>query len=164
MHSLIIIVAKDFIIIPALIACIVWLRLDRHLKKEFIVLALGSAIITVILAVIGSRLFNDPRPFVAGHFTPYFAHGSDNGFPSDHTLLGSLLAFLAYKYDRKLGGLALLFTLAIGLARILAGVHHLIDIIGAIVFAAIGVGVTAALIHRLSKPAVHYRLPSSKEQ
>jgi len=163
MHTIVTIVAKDFIIIPALIALFVWLRLDRHLKKEFILFAFGSVVITVALAVIGSKLFNNPRPFVVGQFTPYFAHGNDNGFPSDHTLLGSLLAFLVYKYDRKLGILALLFALAIGLARVLAGVHHVIDIIGAIVFAAIGVSIAAALVRRVSERGIHYRLSRSKE-
>ncbi len=164
MHNLITIIAKDFIVIPLLIALVVWLRLDRHHKKEFIVLAAGSAVITLALAVIGSKLFNDPRPFVVGHFTPYFAHGHDNGFPSDHTLLGSLLAFLVYKYDRKLGGLALIFALAIGLARVLSGVHHTVDIIGSVVFAALGVSLTAALIHRMSKQGIRHQLPDAKQQ
>lgn len=164
MHSLVTIVAKDFIIVPAVIALIVWLRLDRRLKKEFIVIAALAAGLALALAVIGSKLFNDPRPFVAGHFTPYFAHGNDNGFPSDHTLLGSLLAFLAFKYDRRLGAIAFGFALSVGLARVLAGVHHLSDIIGSIVFAAIGVIVADRLVRRISQRANRQRRPSSKEQ
>ena len=163
MHNLVTIVAKDFIVIPVLIALFVWLRLDRRLKKEFIVVGMLAAVFALALAVIGSKLFNDPRPFVAGNFTPYFAHGTDNGFPSDHTLLGSLFAFLAYKYDRKLGTLAFAFAFAVGLARVLAGVHHVADIIGAVAFAAVGVITGAALVHHVNKRSAHHRLPNSEE-
>lgn len=138
-HSLVIIIAKYFIIFPVVIAFWVWLKLDRKHKREFILLGLLATICTGVLAVIGSHLYHDPRPFVVGHFTPYFPHGNDNGFPSDHTLLGSLLAFVTLRYDRRLGGISLAIAALVGLARVIAGVHHLVDIAGAMLIAGLSV-------------------------
>jgi undecaprenyl-diphosphatase len=135
MHEVVKIVAKDFIILPALIAVLAWWRLDRPQQRRFIILALTSGLLAGGLALLASHLYNDPRPFVVGHYKPYFPHGADNGFVSDHTLLGSWLAGLTLIYNRRLGWIALALALLIGLARVVAGVHHLIDIVGAAVIA-----------------------------
>jgi undecaprenyl-diphosphatase len=151
MHNVITLIAQDFIIVPIILALVVWVRLELQLKKNFVLVGIIGAVVTLALALIGSKLFNDPRPFVVGHFTPYFPHGADNGFPSDHTLLGSLLAFLTYKYNRTLGTLALIIALAVGIARVFAGIHHMGDIIGAVAFAAIGIVVGSLIVDRLNK-------------
>jgi undecaprenyl-diphosphatase len=151
MHGLITLIAKDFIIFSVLIPIIVWWRIGRQFKKRFILVVLGGAIVTVILAKIGSHLFYDPRPFVAGHFTPYFSHGNDNGFPSDHTLLAAVLAFATWHYSKKAGYVLFVLTALIGLSRVIAGVHHLGDIIGSIVFAYVGVTLVYKFLERSPK-------------
>jgi len=55
-------------------------KLPMDDKKRFAVQAIAGAVITIIVAKIASKLFYDPRPFVVGHFTPYFGHSTDNGF------------------------------------------------------------------------------------
>lgn len=149
MHQLIILIAKYLIVIPVILAIYVWLGLDKSAKKQFIGMAIVAGIITYGLAKIGGALFYDSRPFVVGHFTPYFSHAGDNGFPSDHTLFGSWLGFLVIRYSRKLGYVTLALAVLVGLARVAAGVHHLIDIIAAFVFAAIGMAV-ATMIWKLA--------------
>src|ERR1700704_4461652 len=129
MHEIVIIVAKYWIVIPVVASAIVWLRLSGARKKEYVLMIVFGAMITVLLAKVGSKLFDNPRPFVVGHFKPYFAHGADNGFPSDHTLLASLLAFTMLWFSKKVGVVLCAVALLIGLARIAAGVHHLIDIV-----------------------------------
>jgi len=138
MHEIVIFIAKYFIILSVLGALFVWLKLNTGDKKRFIVAAVVGAIVAVILAKLGSMLFHNPRPFIAGHFTPYFAHGNDNGFPSDHTLFTGLVAAVVWWYNRKWGGVLFAVALAVGLARVVAGVHHLIDIAGALAFAIVG--------------------------
>ncbi|HKR81458.1 MAG TPA: phosphatase PAP2 family protein [Candidatus Saccharimonadales bacterium] len=138
MHAIVIFVAKYFIVLSVLLAIAAWFRLDNFYKKRFVAAAVIGAIIALALAKLGSMLFHNPRPFVVGHFTPYFAHGNDNGFPSDHTLFTSFIAVLVFWYSRKMGTVLFAVALAVGLARVAAGVHHLIDIIGAIAFASIG--------------------------
>lgn len=149
MHEAVIIVAKYFIVIPVIVAGLVWLRLPGREKLRFIVLAAIGAGLAYGLAKLGSALFYNPRPFVVGHFTPYFAHGADNGFPSDHTLLAATLAALVFSRNRRWGQIVLAVALLIGLSRVIAGVHHLIDIIGAIVFGCVGVWLAYLLLMKV---------------
>lgn len=150
MHEIVIIIAKYFIVLAALVALYVWLKLERDQKKTFILEGLVGGLLALALAFIGSRLYHNPRPFVVGHFTPYFSHGNDNGFPSDHMLLTSVLAFLCLKYSKTWGWVLVILAILIGSSRVIAGVHHSIDIIGSAIFAAIGVAVARFAISRIS--------------
>lgn len=124
--------------------------LPVRLKKNFLGEAVIGGVLAILVAIIGSRLYYDPRPFVVGHFTPYFPHTNDNGFPSDHTLLASFLGFMVLRYKKGWGSLLLILALIIGLARVIAGVHHLADIAGA--FACTGISILAiALASRYLK-------------
>lgn len=149
MHELVIIIAKYFLLLSLLISFVVWLRLSTREKKEFILLVVIGGIIALLLAKLGGKLFYDTRPFIAGHFTPYFSHGADNGFPSDHTLLTSLLAFVVLKYQRREGYILLGVAVLVGVARVIAGVHHLTDIVGSIVFSGAAVYITLKIIQSL---------------
>lgn len=151
MHEVVIIVAKYFIVLSVLGAVAVWLRVSAPEKKRFILLGVLGAIFSLVLAKIGSKLYYDPRPFVSGHLVPYFSHAADNGFPSDHTLFASFLAFTTWHFSRKAGVGLFVIAVLIGLARVIAGVHHPADIIGSILFALIGVTL-ACLIVRSRQP------------
>jgi membrane-associated phospholipid phosphatase len=148
MHDVVIIVAKYFIILPPLVLAYVWLRLGRADKKQAVILGVIAAALTGILAILGSKLINDPRPFVAGHFTPYFAHGNDNGFPSDHTLFAGLVACITYVYSKRFGYVTFALALLIGLSRVIAGVHHLIDIVAALLMAVAATALSKLLVRR----------------
>jgi len=139
MHEVVTFIAKYFLVLSVIGAIWVWWRLTFNQKKQFIALAVAGAIFSLILAEIGKHLHSDPRPFVVGHFTPYFPHGNDNGFPSDHTLLTAFLAFTVWRYSKRAGWALLGVSVLVGLCRMIAGVHHLQDIIGSIIFAWIGV-------------------------
>ncbi len=161
MHEIVIVIAKYFIVLAALIALVVWLKLGKLAKQQFILIAFVGAILALIFAKTGSWLYYNPRPFVVGHFIPYFAHGNDNGFPSDHTLLASFIAYVVFKYNRKAGIALFALALAIGLSRVIAGVHHLIDIIGSCVFSLIAFYIANLLVSRYA----HFKdtSPSLKE-
>lgn len=150
MHELVTFVAKYFIILPPLLLAYVWLRLGRADKKQAVILGIIAAVLTGALAVLGSKLINDPRPFVAGHFTPYFAHGNDNGFPSDHTLFAGLVASITYMYSKRFGYLAFALATLIGLNRVIAGVHHLMDIVGALLIAIAATALSKLLVRRFT--------------
>lgn len=164
MHETVIIIAKYFIVLAALVIIAVWLKVSTPEKKRFIVLAIVGAIFSLVLAKIGSKLYNDPRPFVAGHFTPYFSHAADNGFPSDHTLLASFLAFTTWRFSRKAGVTIFVIAILIGLSRVIAGVHHSVDIIGSIVFAFVGVWLASLLVSHFMKPKPTYQAPQGRSQ
>ena len=107
--------------------------------------------VCMLLASLGSHLINDPRPFVVGHFKPIVAHGNDNGFPSDHTLLSSFLGFVVLKYSRKLGLITLLLAALIGGARMAAGIHHLEDVVGSFIITAVSVAIISLLMKRFPR-------------
>src|SRR3569833_455506 len=135
MHETIIIVAKYFVILPLLGITVLAIRLPGKDKLRLgLVLAVGGAL-AFILSRIGSHVYHDPRPFVVGHFTPLLPHGHDNGFPSDHTLVSAFLAYSALYFSKRIGWVLVTIALLIGIARVLAGVHHTIDIIGSFVIA-----------------------------
>lgn len=102
-----------------------------------------KALIALPVAFLVGRFFSlfidSPRPFVVENITPLIDHVADNGFPSDHTLLVATLALLVYTEHRVLGILLAVIAILVGLARILANVHHGIDVGGSIVIALIAV-------------------------
>lgn len=112
-------------------------------------LSLISFPLTYLLAKIAGYIIHDPRPFVVEHIKPLIAHAADNGFPSDHTLLTSVIASVIYVYNKKLGMVLFVISIAIGSARVLAGIHHPLDIVGAMVISIVAVYASWTLIQRI---------------
>lgn len=144
MNSLIIFGAKYLIIFIVLIAGIYFLKINKQQKKEMVVFAIITLPIIFILSRLAGKLYFNPRPFVVGNFLPLITHGSDNGFPSDHTLLSMAVAVVVYLYNKKIGIILGLIAILVGLARVAAGVHHLADIFGSIVIAVL----VSIIIHK----------------
>jgi len=82
-----------------------------------------------LLSKVGTNLISDPRPFVQTGTTPLIHSATDNGFPSDHTLLLATAAVIVALVNRWAG--------AIGLAFAYVGVHHLVDVLGSFAIVAI---------------------------
>ena len=148
MHTIDVLIAKYLIGICGLIALYVWWRQPKSKKVQFAVEAIIGGILTLILAKLASKFYYNPRPFVVGNFTPWFSHGNDNGFPSDHTLLSSFMGYVTLRYSRKWGFILLGLAAVIGLSRVFAGVHHVIDIVGSFVIA----GISVAIVYWVGKP------------
>lgn len=131
--SLIIFCAKYLIILPplALLAALYC----RKRRWPFLIFSLSSLALTYTLGMLASLLWYNPRPFVEQNFTPLIAHAANNGFPSGHLLLAAACASIAFYYNRTFGLALWAVALLIGLARVLAGVHHWIDIAASIVIA-----------------------------
>jgi len=132
MDSIIVFAAKYPVYISAVIALAYFFKQPRAKQKEIFIFAAILLPFSYIIAKIASLFFFDPRPFVVGNFSPLIPHAPDNGFPSDHTLLGAAIALAIFHFNKKLGGLLLLLALLTGLARVAAGVHHIVDIAGSI--------------------------------
>ena len=133
MDTLIIFIAKYLVFVSAAIAVFYFLKQPRQKQKEILIFAVVLLPLSYIVAKIVSHFYFDPRPFVVGHFTPLLPHAADNGFPSDHTLFGAAVAFAVFHFNKKLGVLLLFFSILIGFFRVLAGVHHISDILGSII-------------------------------
>lgn len=78
--------------------------------------------------------YQTPRPFAALEIPPSFVVGSDPfglaSFPSSHTAFFAALAVTMYFCNHKIGKWFYVGAVVIGLARIGAGVHWPIDILG----------------------------------
>jgi membrane-associated phospholipid phosphatase len=137
MDEIIKLCAKYLVLVPVLVNLYIIWRLDRNGRRRMFLIILAGGILSLILAGIGSQLFSDPRPEFKDHVTPLIPHGNENGFPSDHTLLASFLAFVAYTYHKRIGYGLLAVALIIGWARVAAHIHHAIDIVGSFVITAV---------------------------
>jgi len=141
-HTLIIVVAKYFIALPVLLAGFQCIRLAKAQRLSFVVEIVAGGLLSLVLAFAASKFIHDPRPFVQGHFVPLIRHGTDNGFPSDHTLLAAYLGWTILIFSRPLGIGALLIALMIGSARMAAGIHHSWDIVGSFVISGMATAAT----------------------
>lgn len=137
MNFLMILSAKYLYLVIIGIAVIYTLFQTRKIQKKILLFAVVSLPLSYILAKIAGKLYYDPRPFVAHHFTPLIPHAASNGFPSDHTLISFAIASLLFVFNKKLGIVAGVLGLLVGVARVYVGVHSPIDIAGAIVIAII---------------------------
>lgn len=117
-------------------------------RKQILLFALITLPLAFILSKIAGMLYFNPRPFVAGNFTPLIPHDPTNGFPSGHTLWSSGIAMVVYFFNKKLGAFFLLLALIVGLARIAAGIHSPLDVAGSFVISI----ATAFFVHRFIMP------------
>jgi undecaprenyl-diphosphatase len=130
--------AQYMVVLLAAMALVFWVRLQRQRKIYMVVFGLITAVSAYLLAKIGSHLYVDPRPFVDGHVRALIPHGTDNGFPSDHMLFSSVVAVTVCGLSRKWGLILLAGALIVGLGRIMVHVHHPVDILASLGFAATG--------------------------
>src|SRR3989344_5189935 len=89
-----------------------------------------AAGVTLIIAHFLKILINMPRPFDAIANVSALFTESGQAFPSGHAAFFSALAFAIFFINKKAGYVFMLFALLIGLARIMAGVHFPVDILG----------------------------------
>jgi undecaprenyl-diphosphatase len=147
-NTLIRLVADYAIVIVALGALVAWLRAPRGVRVPYAVTAV-LALVLVAVAIQGlAALWVDPRPFVVDHTTPLIAHGADNGFPSDHTALATVVAAVVFAWQRRAGVALLAVAVIVGASRVAAHVHHVPDILGGLA-AGIVAAALAVLLVRL---------------
>ncbi|MBI3618744.1 phosphatase PAP2 family protein [Candidatus Peregrinibacteria bacterium] len=158
MLFLVVFAAKYLYLVVILAAIIVVGKMERHRRKQLLFLGMISLPLTFIVARLAGYLFDDPRPFVLGNFTPLIDHAADNGFPSDHTLLTSAIAFLVLAFEKKMGLWLLLLSAIVGLARIASGVHHIIDSAGAMVISGAVLVAILSLRKKSAPPLLRRRL------
>ncbi|HUY53438.1 MAG TPA: phosphatase PAP2 family protein [Candidatus Dormibacteraeota bacterium] len=128
MNSVIVFCAQYLYLIIIIGLGISWIKTTKNQKTKFILVTIVAGIIAFIVSRIASRLYYDPRPFVAQHVKPLITHAADNGFPSDHALLTMALTAVTYFFNKKIAAGMLILTVIVGIARILAKVHSPLDI------------------------------------
>ena len=99
-------------------------------KRKLFVTAFFALPIAFVVARLSSLIIYNPRPFVDGHMSALIPHITDNGFPSDHTLLAVTVAAIVYTHHKSVGSVLIALSLMVGVGRVLTGVHHVIDVLG----------------------------------
>ncbi len=109
----------------------IWSDLKNYLKKwHEILFVFFSGIFAWCFASILKIVIHTLRPFDA--FMNVHSLISETGFafPSGHATFYSALAVSLFFCHKKIGYVFMFFALLIGIARIIAGVHFPIDILG----------------------------------
>lgn len=127
MTPFIIFIAKYLVALPVLIAA--GYALVTRRRREFLIFAALVLVTSYLLALVAGHFYYNPRPFVVLNTAPLVAHPADNGFPSEHMLLASTLAAIVTPFSLPLGIVMWIIALFVGAGRVLALVHHSIDIV-----------------------------------
>jgi undecaprenyl-diphosphatase len=106
-------------------------------KKIEILKVFFSGAVAWAVAEILKILIHIPRPFVALQNIYNLFPETNYTFPSVHTALFSALAFSIFFLHKKAGYIFMFFALLIGIARIVAGVHFPVDILGGFILGAL---------------------------
>ena len=160
MDSLTVAVAQYVLFVVAAAALLLWVLAAGRERVVLAVEVVVAALVVAVLVKVAGQLHADPRPFVVDpSVRPLFAHPADNGFPSDHTALASAVALVVLCHRRWLGVVLLALAVAIGVTRVAAHVHHVQDIVAALV-----IGAVAAFVGVLVGRAVDRRLALRAEE
>ncbi len=151
--------AKYLIFIAGILAAaFLAIRLWQQPRLSILYWVLAAGMVLVLcfaLALLGGALYKDPRPFTTSHIAPLVPHAANNGFPSDHALLAAALVALVALVDILWTLPFVLLAVLIDWARVGAGIHHVIDVVGSSVLVAIAaviaVAVARLLIGRLAE-------------
>ena len=152
-EAIVIFFARDLIYLLVAVGAVVFMTAIRQKKVELLKLGILSTGLAFLLSRLVKLMYFSPRPFVTDGVMPLIPHAADNGFPSDHALLGFTLAAIVYTYNRKLGVLMYCTAGAIGIARIVSGVHSPVDIIGSFAISLFAVIVAKNVLVKWKKNA-----------
>jgi undecaprenyl-diphosphatase len=89
-----------------------------------------SSILAWLSAYVLKFIFHTPRPFDVFPQINSLFRETGYAFPSGHATFFMALAVALFFLDKKVGYVFIFFALLIGIARIMAGVHFPIDILG----------------------------------
>ncbi len=106
-----------------------WL-VDGRIKREQVLHAFAAVILVWVITQMLKSLLPTIRPFALdGGFPLTLTMPEDGAFPSSHTAIAFSLAITLLLHNKKLGIVYLISAFLVGLGRILANVHYLLDIV-----------------------------------
>ncbi|MDO8483158.1 MAG: phosphatase PAP2 family protein [bacterium] len=109
----------------------------RSLKIKAFISAVVSIILSNVLFVPLIRFFYPhPRPSVTLSVVLELLTEKSLSFPSGHATFFFALSTVLYLYNKKLGVFFLVLSAIMGLARVAAGVHYPLDIVGGAILGA----------------------------
>jgi undecaprenyl-diphosphatase len=109
---------------------ILWVS-DGKIRKKQVIHALLASLLAWMVAEAIKYCFPTIRPFlINGNSVKTLTIPRDGAFPSSHAAAAFALAVTIWLNDKRVGWLYLIFAGIVGIARIIANVHYLADILG----------------------------------
>lgn len=128
---------------------VVWalLALWQHRRISFaVVVRVGAlAILSFALSRVFGHLVSDPRPYLVEHIRPLAPTATDNGFPSDHTLLAAFLTASLVWFYRRMIPLFVIGLLLVMAGRMGIAAHHTADVVGSVAIVAVSLPIVAVV-------------------
>lgn len=130
-----------------------WLRGNER-RRRVVLTATAATLLALGVNQLIGIVWPQPRPFMIGLGHTYLAHAADPSFPSDHmTVLAALAcSFLLDRDSRLTGAVVALLALPVAWARLYLGVHFPLDMVGAVVVAAVSAWLAARSANRYLPP------------
>lgn len=149
MDWLIVFLATKLHAVVAVAALLVFLLSTQAGRRDLFKVSLLALPLAFVASRLASLLIERPRPFVDGHMSALIQHAPDNGFPSDHTLLAVTISAIAYTQNKLVGSILIVLGVLVGIGRVLAGVHHSLDVFGSIAIAFSATYLAVFILRRL---------------
>ena len=105
------------------------------IKHPLLVDTIVKPFIAFISVTIIRKLINRKRPYEYMNIKPLVNHKLGQSFPSRHTLSAMIIALVTFSINSALGIIMIIIAVIIGICRILAGVHHISDVIAGVIYA-----------------------------
>lgn len=123
---------------------------DKYLRKKIFLISLLSVVFSrLVFTEIMRFFYHHNRPFIGNSINQLLFHETNYSFPSGHAAFYFALAFSVFLFDKKWGGIFLIGAALISVARIIAGVHWPLDILGGLIFAILSVFLSRFLVKKL---------------
>ena len=167
-NNLVAFIAQYLFLVSPLLVLYAWVIRNKKEQAFQWTYFVFTILLTGLCGYVGGHLYFHARPFIVTGIAPLFAHAADNSFPSDHTLLTAAIASGLWGISKRISLVAWLIAVLVGVARVIAGIHWPIDIIGSIAMALIA-GVASLVITKVvhksisASPYLHRSRLTSKD-
>jgi undecaprenyl-diphosphatase len=99
-------------------------RQTRPAAVALCAVALSQAVVRIV----GDHVWDRPRPFVVGHFTPLFPHSAGPSFPSGTVSIAAIAATVVWLSWRRLGAVLWAGVVVVAFGCVYVGVHYVSDV------------------------------------
>lgn len=119
-------------------------------KKIFLISLLTVVFSRLVFTEIIRFFYHHNRPFVENTVNQLLFHEISYSFPSGHAAFYFALAISIFLFDRKWGAVFLIGAILISVARIIAGIHWPLDILGGFITAIFSVFLSRFLTEKMN--------------
>jgi undecaprenyl-diphosphatase len=148
MDQLIAFCAKYLVVGGPVLIAFAWLRLNNSDRRSLFLRTVTVGVLCTGMAYVAGQAYHEQRPFIQMHLKPLVDHAANNSFPSGSALYAAACAFVLYPYSRVPSILAGVVAIGVAIASVASLLHSPIDVIAAILLAALATAIGKILVRR----------------